>query len=47
MVAPGNGADRELAALAGKSREFPASGHGKGDAVHEVVMVASGIGDQF
>jgi hypothetical protein len=46
-IALGNGVQTELTAAAGKSPEFPASGHGKGDAVHDVVMVASGIGDQF
>ena len=46
-IALSNGVQAELAALAGKSPEFRASGHGKGDAVHEVVMVASRIGDQF
>ena len=48
-IAQGNGVQMmtELAALAGKSLEFPPSRHGKSDAVHDVVMVAAGIGDQF
>ena len=47
MAPPGQWSAMQLAALAGKSREFPASSYGKGDAMPKAVMVAGRIGDQF